>query len=232
VALEVTGNAWEIARVIEPHVAQVLVVSPTDTGIRQARAKTDRLDARTLAKLLATGSLEGLWLPDERTRAMRRRLARRSQLVKARTRAKNEVHAALIRRLVPKPGVSDLFGLAGRRWLDGLELPAEERETIDGCLRQCPPSGVRPPPRSPPRRSRGGRRGRCPSSDPPFVANEREKRWANDTDGFVLAAQPGKSQGRPPKVGLEAHRARNGLPSLRSPRRPLSQQAPVPVSGP
>src|SRR5271167_1033886 len=36
VALEVTGNAWEIARLIEPHVSQVLVVSPSDTGIRQA----------------------------------------------------------------------------------------------------------------------------------------------------------------------------------------------------
>jgi pyruvate/2-oxoglutarate dehydrogenase complex dihydrolipoamide acyltransferase (E2) component len=59
VALEVTGNAWEIARIIEPHVARVLVVSPSDTGIRPARAKTDRLDARTLAKLLAAGSLEG-----------------------------------------------------------------------------------------------------------------------------------------------------------------------------
>src|SRR3954447_3380082 len=37
VALEVTGNAWEIARIIEPHVARVIVVSPSDTGIRQAR---------------------------------------------------------------------------------------------------------------------------------------------------------------------------------------------------
>jgi transposase len=46
VVLEVTGNAWEIARIIEPHVGQVLVVHPGDTGIRQARAKTDRLDAR------------------------------------------------------------------------------------------------------------------------------------------------------------------------------------------
>src|SRR6266511_5116338 len=34
VALEVTGNAWEIKRLIEPHVAEVIVVSPTDTGIR------------------------------------------------------------------------------------------------------------------------------------------------------------------------------------------------------
>jgi transposase len=75
-------------------------------------------------------------MPDVRTRALRRRLARRSQLVKARTRAKNEVHGALIRRLVAKPKVSDLFGAAGRRWLERLELPDEERETVDAALRQ------------------------------------------------------------------------------------------------
>jgi transposase len=136
VALEVTGNAWEIARIIEPHVERVIVVSPTDTGIRQARAKTDRLDARALARLLAAGSLEGLWMPDERTRALRRRLQRRSQLVRARTRAKNEVHGALIRQLVAKPKVSDLFGSGGRRWLAEVELPGEERETVDSALRQ------------------------------------------------------------------------------------------------
>ena len=136
VVLEVTGNAWEIARILEPHVARVIVVHPGDTGIRQARAKTDRLDARALAKLLAAGSLDALWVPDEQTRAMRRRLARRSQLVKARTRAKNECHAALVRRLISKPAVSDLFGLAGRQWLRAVELPVEERETVDGCLRQ------------------------------------------------------------------------------------------------
>lgn len=136
VVLEVTGNAWEIARILEPHVGQVLVVHPGDTGIRQARAKTDRLDARALAKLLAAGSLDGLWMPDEQTRALRRRLARRSQLVRARTRAKNECHAVLVRRLIKKPAVSDLFGLAGREWLREVELPVEERETVDGCLRQ------------------------------------------------------------------------------------------------
>jgi transposase len=75
-------------------------------------------------------------MPDEATRALRRRLARRSQLVRARTRAKNECHAALVRRLITKPAVSDLFGVAGSRWLNELELPVEERETVDGCLRQ------------------------------------------------------------------------------------------------
>ena len=50
VALEVTANSWEIARILERHVARVIVVSPADTGMRQARAKTDRLDARTQAR--------------------------------------------------------------------------------------------------------------------------------------------------------------------------------------
>ena len=135
VALEVTGNAAEIARIISPHVAQVVVVSPHDTGISRARAKTDRLDARTLAKLLTAGELDAVWMPDEWTRAMRRRLARRSQLVRARTRAKNEIHAVLIRRLKGRPPVTDVFGVRGRRWLAELELPEDERDTIAGCLR-------------------------------------------------------------------------------------------------
>ena len=81
VALEVTGSSWEIVRLLEPHVSKVVVVSPGDTGIAQARAKTDRLDARTLAKLLWTGELEAVWVPPEWIARMRRRLSRRGQLV-------------------------------------------------------------------------------------------------------------------------------------------------------
>ncbi len=136
VALEVTGNTWEIARLLEPHVAQVVVVSPGDTGIRQARAKTDRLDARTLAKLLAAGELDAVWMPDRETWVMRRRLQRRGQLVSARSRAKNQIHAVLMRCLVGRAPFADLFGVKGRRWLAALELPEEERETVDSALRQ------------------------------------------------------------------------------------------------
>jgi transposase len=136
VALEVTGNAWAIARILEPHVARVIVVSPSDTGIRQARAKTDRLDARTLAKLLWAGELDGVWTPDERIRAMRRRLSRRAQLVRARSRAKNEVHAVLMRCLKDRPPASDLFGVKGRRWLAEQHLPVCERETVDSGVRE------------------------------------------------------------------------------------------------
>ena len=113
------------------------MVSPSDTGIRQAGAKTDRLDARALARLLSSGQLAGVWTPDERIWAMRRRLARRAQLVRARSRAKNEIHAGLMRCLKDRPPASDLFGVKGRRWLAEQQLPVVERETVDSAVRHA-----------------------------------------------------------------------------------------------
>jgi transposase len=131
----VTGSSWQIARLLKPRVRKVIVVSPGDTGIARARAKTDRLDARTLAKLLWKGELDAVWVPPEWVSRMRRRLSRRGQLVGARARAKNEIHAVLMRRLKGRPPVSDLFGVKGRDWLRGLKLPLEENETVQACLR-------------------------------------------------------------------------------------------------
>ena len=137
VALEVTGNALEIARIIEPHVARVVLANPKAVkGITRAGAKTDKIDARTLAKLLAGGFLPAVWLPDEQTRILRRRISARAQLVRQRTRAKNQVHATMIRNLKGKPPVSDLFGVRGRRWLAAQDLPTDEQETVASCLRQ------------------------------------------------------------------------------------------------
>jgi transposase len=136
VALEVTASCWEVARILEPHVQRVVVVSPDDTGIASARAKTDKLDARALAVLLWKGEIDPVWMPDERCRILRRRLARRAQLVHGRARAKNEISAVLARRLIERPGCSDLFGVTGRRWLAEVTLPVEERESVDAGLRQ------------------------------------------------------------------------------------------------
>ncbi len=137
VALEATGNALGIARIIEPHVGRVVLANPKAVkGITQAGAKTDKIDARTLATLLAGGFLPAVWLPDEQTRILRRRVSVRAQLVRQRTRAKNQVHATLIRNLKGRPPVSDLFGVRGRRWLAEQMLPADERETVAACLRQ------------------------------------------------------------------------------------------------
>src|SRR3990172_5470811 len=98
--------------------------------------KTDKVDARTLARLLAGGLLPEVWLPDERARRRRWLISRRAQLVRQRTRAKNQVHAALIRNLKERPPMRDLFGVAGRRWLARQDLPDDEQETVASCLRE------------------------------------------------------------------------------------------------
>jgi transposase len=137
VALEAVGNAVAICRVLEPWVGRVVPCDPKAArAVTRGRAKTDRIDARTLARLLAAGMLDEVWAADEASRVRRRLTSRRVQLVHQRTREKNQVHAVLYRRLVGRPPVSDLFGVAGRRWLQGLELPADERLTVEGCLRQ------------------------------------------------------------------------------------------------
>src|SRR5436190_1880319 len=137
VALEATGPALQIARILEPHVGRVVVANTRKLrAIAESKVKTDKLDAGTLCELLAAGFLPAVWSPDEWTRALRRRLQRRAKLVRSRTRAKNECHAVLARNLKGRPPMSDVFGKKGRQWLAALELPADERETVEGCLRE------------------------------------------------------------------------------------------------
>jgi transposase len=88
-----------------------------------------------LARLLAAGFLPEVWTPDERTRVLRRRISRRAQLVRQRTREKNQVHAILIRNLKQRSPMTDVFGAAGRGWLARQDLPADEREIVEACLR-------------------------------------------------------------------------------------------------
>ena len=135
VVLEATGGAMEIASIIRPHVARVVVANAAEVrAISHARVKSDRFDAATLARLLSADMLDEVWIPDETTRILRRRIARRAALVRQRTRTKNEVHAVVMRCLLGRPPASDLFGLKGRDWLQAQQLPEEERETVDGCL--------------------------------------------------------------------------------------------------
>jgi hypothetical protein len=75
-------------------------------------------------------------MPDRSTQVMRRRLGRRTQLIRARARAKNEIHATLMRCLVGRAPFREPFGPKGRRWLAELVLPAEERESVDAAQRQ------------------------------------------------------------------------------------------------
>lgn len=137
VVMESTGNALAIARILDGHVAEIALANPMQVrAISHAKVKSDRFDARTLAELFQAGVLPTVWVEDERTRCLRRLTSRRSQLVRQRTRVKNEITAVLVRNLAGRPPASDLFGKRGRAWLATLELPGDERQTADACLRQ------------------------------------------------------------------------------------------------
>jgi len=140
VILESTGNALEIARILEPFVSEVVIANPMQVrAISHAKVKNDQFDARTLAELLAADLVPRVWIGDEQTRVLRRLTSRRSQLVRARTRPKNEITAVLVRNLKGRPPMTDLFGRQGRQWLAGLQFPADEHDTVQACLRQIDP---------------------------------------------------------------------------------------------
>lgn len=117
VVIEATGNCMAVRRVRSPFVKQVVIANPLQVkAIAHAHVKTDKVDAGTLARLHAAGYLLVIWTPDAATERMRRLVARRYQVVRHRTRIKNEVHPILHAHLIPKCPHADLFNGRGRAW--------------------------------------------------------------------------------------------------------------------
>jgi transposase len=137
VVVEATGNAMAVVRVLSPYVGQVIVANPLQVkAIAHAHVKTDKIDAGVLASLRAADFLPEIWLPDAETERRRRLVARRNQVVRHRTRIKNEVHAILHAHLIPPCPHAELFGRLGRVWLSRQVVPEDERAAIDRHLRE------------------------------------------------------------------------------------------------
>jgi transposase len=105
-------------------------------AIAHAHVKTDKIDAGVLASLHAAGFLPEVWLPDAETERRRRLVARRNQVVRHRTRVKNETHAILAAHLIPPCPHAELFNGLGRAWLARQALPDDERAAIMRHLRE------------------------------------------------------------------------------------------------
>jgi transposase len=137
VVVEATGNAMAVVRVLSPFVARVMVANPLQVkAIAHAHVKTDKIDAGVLASLHAAGFLPEVWTPDPETERLRRLVARRNQVVRHRTRIKNEVHSILHAHLIPRCPHADLFNRRGRDWLSRQPLPVDEKATIDRHVRE------------------------------------------------------------------------------------------------
>jgi transposase len=117
-------------RLLSPFVARVAIANPNLVrAIAWAKVKTDKIDARVLAKLHASGFLPEVWMPDEETEARRRVTAERTQLVSQMTRLKNRIHAVLHAHLIP-PDPGNLFSQRGRAWLGALPLAEDQHRVI------------------------------------------------------------------------------------------------------
>ena len=137
VVIEATGNCMAVSRVLSPFVKRVVIANPLQVkAIAHAHVKTDKVDAGTLASLYAAGYLPEIWTPDAATERLRRLVARRYQVVRHRTRLKNEVHSILHAHLIPRCPHSDLFNRRGRAWLSCQLVPDDERAAIERHIRE------------------------------------------------------------------------------------------------
>jgi transposase len=94
VAVEATGNTRYFVGQIQAHVAQVVVVNPSQFEvIRKSVKKTDKHDARALAFFLSKGMLPTARLKDERSAQMNSLAQTRDKFVKLRTTLINKMHA-------------------------------------------------------------------------------------------------------------------------------------------
>ena len=137
VVVEAASNAAAVVEVLAPYVDRVVIANPKQVRlIAHAKIKTDAIDAAVLAKRYATGFLPEVGVPDEATLALRRQVARRTQLIRQTVRLKNHIQAVLHAHLVPPCPHGNLTGISGRKWIVAQRLPDEERAAIDRHLAQ------------------------------------------------------------------------------------------------
>jgi len=116
--VESTGNLWiQIHDRLEEHGFEVALSNPAKTRlIAEAKIKTDKVDARTLAGLLRADMLPTCYVPGEELRSRRELLRHRLSLVKIRTEVKNRIHALLDKHGLRMPGTTP-FSKGNVAWL-------------------------------------------------------------------------------------------------------------------
>ena len=118
VAVESTANLWiRLYDSLEDHGIRVVLSNPSKTRlIAEARVKTDKVDARILARLLRADMLPLCFVPSRMQRDRRMFIRHRLSLVKMRTEVENSVHALLDKHGLRCP-YPTLFSKRGVEWL-------------------------------------------------------------------------------------------------------------------
>jgi transposase len=136
VAMEATGISYAIYEAIERHCRSVVMAHPLKTKlIAEQKVKTDTIDGRTLAHLRRTDFLPTAHIPTRDVRDQRELLRHRASLLQIQTGLKNRIHALLTRCGEFYSASTDVFGKAGRAYLDRISLRNPYRQELDRFLR-------------------------------------------------------------------------------------------------
>ena len=114
----------------------MIVANPSAVrAIAEAKIKTDKIDARMLASLLRVGLIPEVYVPTEEVRSQKMLWRERIWLVRMHVRLKNRIHRLLNHYHIEVPEFSDLFGAAGRRFLEELKLPEPGNRILNAQLK-------------------------------------------------------------------------------------------------
>src|SRR5256885_11790677 len=136
VAIEATTGWRWVWRELVSHGFDVRLADPVQARAllgRRRSAKTDRLDARWLARLLAKEMLPESWIPPEEIQRLRDRTRLRKKIAEDRRRWGQRLHAFLLHEGWPCPKAR-LLTPQGLRWASALKLSEHGRLQVDSLL--------------------------------------------------------------------------------------------------
>lgn len=139
-AIESTSNLWlRVYLCLEEAGVEVVLANPKKTrAIAEARLKSDKMDAATLADLLRADLVAPCYVPPADVRELRSLIRHRMTLVRDRTMVKNRVHSLLAKYELEGFSGTDIFGKGGMEWLRGImnDLSEVDRLFLDSSLRE------------------------------------------------------------------------------------------------
>ena len=134
--VESSANYWtKLFDMMQENGVSIKLSNPYKTkAIADAKIKTDKVDARTLAQLLRAGLVAESYVPSRENREKRALIRERASLMKTRTEIRNRIHD-LLAKYEFEHSFSDLFGKQGMEWLRSLRLSRYDQTILDVNLR-------------------------------------------------------------------------------------------------
>jgi transposase len=132
--VEATASYEWFVALVEPHATRIVLAHPGKLRIiAQSTRKSDNLDAKVLAEMLALDQIPPAYRPTPRQREHRLYVRHRQFLQREITSVRNKIRQLLSNHNLDRP---DLFTKAGQAVLKALVLPTADRFCIDQLLAQ------------------------------------------------------------------------------------------------